>query len=177
MFTMQEKLAFIEAWKSSGLTQDEYCAAQRDQGGPSPRCLRTWMATLVKPQGVCAEARAIVARAVGDLQALLLALDAVQGEQVTVAARADGKDDGVPAAAPCRTAGADANSDASEPAAAECRAATDAESHQQSDTLLPDLVMKFGEAAPEVSPGVGDDAGLAAPPVPAVPRRKSFFDF
>ena len=80
-FSTQRKLEFIQAWRSSGRTQEQQCAIYREQGGPSSRCMRSWIATLSKPRGIRDEARAIVARALRDLQDLLQALDAVEVDE------------------------------------------------------------------------------------------------
>jgi len=120
-FTTEQKLEFIRAWRLSGLSQEQYSASRRAEGGPSPRCLRSWMASLLKPQGLHAEVRAIVARGVYDLHELLRALDAVE----TVQNGESGSDDvSAEAAVPSRAATSTPASAVPNPADREVNAAT-----------------------------------------------------
>jgi hypothetical protein len=141
-FTMQERVAFIQGWRSSGLTQEQYCVLHREQGGPSPRCLREWMARLAKPEGISEEARAVVVRAVEDLQELLQAFDAMQVTQARATDRVVAAGGAPPVAARGRAAEPSTRVDVSDPVASECRPAADVEPGGQS--LLDERAMGMG---------------------------------
>jgi hypothetical protein len=167
-FTTEEKLAFIREWRTSGKPQEVFCAAQRAQGGPSPRCLRTWIATLGRPEGICNEARAVLARAVEDLRHLVDALDVVRDAQVGAATAycADAGEATATAAACSRPAGRAART---EPAAAE-RRPEDApgEPGSRRRTLLDDITAAVEAAMADADGVVHEDVEhqVAVRPVP-----------
>jgi hypothetical protein len=167
---------FVRAYLASGMTQAEFCALHRPRGGPSERTLRSWLATLTKPAGFTAEARAIVARAVADLQHLLQALDAVEHAQVPDVEEGDEPVHAQPAAGGGRQAArAPALPTVPEPAAGECRPADDRQPDGSPRTLLDDLVMTMQHAKRDHENSATSEEPAAMGAAPEPPRGRSYF--
>jgi len=167
---------FVRAFLASGQTQTEFCRLHRPRGGPSERTLRSWLSTLTRPAGFTTEARAIIERAVADLQHLLQALDAVEHAQVPDVEADAERVRAQPAAGRGRqaTRAAAALQTVPEPAAGECRPAGASDPHCATVTLLDDLVMTMQHAKrdPENS-ATSEERAMRAAPGPA--RERSYF--
>lgn len=72
-----EKRQYVDGWRTSGLTQQDYCAQFVNV---SARTLRAWARASRRPDGSLARARAVVAEAVEELQAILASLEAAEAE-------------------------------------------------------------------------------------------------
>ncbi len=161
------RFEFVRAFLASGMTQSEFCALHRERGGPSERTLRTWLAALTKPADFAPEARAIVARAVEDLQNLLQAFDAAQQMQVGGATEGDdAAGNALPAAVRCRPAERPVG-------AAGRRPAEGGHPNDAHGTLLDDLLTTMQPEQGAENTVKSEEPAAAAPGRPR--RRSSFF--
>ena len=98
--TAQDRADIVAAYRSSRLTQEEFCAQYT---GISPRTLRSWARAARRPPEALARARSIINSAVEELQALLNVMDA-QADDLAADIQGDVIDVGEAAAGVCRAA-------------------------------------------------------------------------
>jgi hypothetical protein len=100
-YTLQHKMEFVRAWRSSGKSQEAFC--REHPAGVASRTLRSWARAVRRPDDALATARTVVAEAADKLAALLASIEAgIDGQQAdAVVAPATPPS---PAAAVCRVA-------------------------------------------------------------------------
>ncbi len=112
--TLEDKLAFVESYRRSGSSQDEFCASYTNF---SPRTLRSFIRETRRPPAPAGRARAVVAEAIAELQALLAAMDTqVDGGEADQ--QGDVTDDGEAVAVPPSPVGEIETADVHAPLAA-----------------------------------------------------------
>ena len=167
MTDLATRSRYVREFLNSGLTQSAFCAAHRAAGGPSDRTLRAWVAAATRPASFTTEARAIVARAVRDLQDLLRALDVVEAVHAGEAEALD--DRAVDVAAAARRLPA-AGRAPGPPRGHEQRALPPAESDGTQRILLDNISAAIQAVVAESLPVTPEDVG------PAAARPEPFLD-